>query len=146
MHPHTEYMRRWRAKNLDKVRETERKWREKNKALLNEKARKRNAANPERNRAHTRAYRVAIRKEMIAAYGGKCQCAGCHIDAYEFLTIEHVNGGGKQHRLSSGGSVGLYRDLKRRGWPTDGYTVLCMNCNHARAHHGRCPHEKGYSH
>jgi hypothetical protein len=31
-------------------------------------------------------------------------------------------------------------DLKRQGWPKDGYTVLCLNCNIAKGATGTCPH------
>jgi formylmethanofuran dehydrogenase subunit E len=33
---------------------------------------------------------------VINAYGGKCNC--CGEDKYEFLAIDHVNGGGKKER------------------------------------------------
>jgi hypothetical protein len=35
----------------------------------------------------------------------------------------------------------VYRDLKKRGWPQEGYTVLCMNCNFAQRFGHRCPHK-----
>lgn len=56
----------------------------------------------------------------------------------EFLTLEHVNGDGKAHRMKIGSHT--YADLRRRGSPQEGYTLLCWNCN-AMTRGGRtCPH------
>lgn len=89
-------------------------------------------------------YRQKLRSELIAAYGGKCSC--CEESEPAFLTLEHKNRDGKAHRmlLSNGKnnswSSAVYLDLKRRGWPRDGYTLLCFNCNHATWKLGICPH------
>jgi hypothetical protein len=32
--------------------------------------------------------------------------------------------------------------LKRRGYPQEGYTILCFNCNLSRGFFGYCPHER----
>lgn len=90
----------------------------------------------------TRMKMRAIRAEMIAAYGGTCAC--CGESAREFLTIDHVNGGGSRHSKSLGGggrAVLMY--LYKLGWPKDGYRLLCYNCNSGRERFGGvCPHEK----
>jgi len=79
-----------------------------------------------------------IKQEMLAAYGGVCACCGEWRP--RFLTIEHVNKDGARHRgKSRRGGMGLYRLLKKRGWPTDGYELLCMNCNFA-SYRQPCPH------
>lgn len=77
---------------------------------------------------------------MIAAYGGACTC--CSEPRPEFLSLEHTAGDGAAHRAKVGrnGQAQLV-DLKRRGWPKDGYTVLCFNCNIAKGAHGQCPHQ-----
>lgn len=91
--------------------------------------------------AASRKYHRKIREEVIAAYGGRCAC--CGDDAYEFLAIDHVKGGGLAHRRSMGGSfAGLALHVKKRGFPKD-FRILCHNCNMARGFHGACPHEKG---
>jgi len=83
-------------------------------------------------------YRKRLRGEMIGAYGGKCSC--CAETIQEFLTLEHLEGGGREHRRNVGynGQAQLV-DLKRQGWPS-GYTILCLNCNIAKGRHGTCPH------
>lgn len=82
-------------------------------------------------------YRQMVRKEMIAAYGGECSC--CGESQQEFLTLEHLNHDGQAHRKKFSG-MGYVFDLKRRGWPKDGYTILCANCNQATRLGVPCPH------
>ena len=70
-----------------------------------------------------------LKLEMIDAYGGCCQICGESHPA--FLTIDHINGNGKEHRLVTGiiGGSRFYYWLRRRGWPRDDYRLLCHNCN-----------------
>lgn len=85
-----------------------------------------------------------LKREVFDAYGG-CSCACCGEAHIEFLSIDHVNGGGEQHRAV--GSVhrytgtGLYRWLKRHEYP-EGYRVLCMNCNFSLGRFKYCPHQQ----
>ena len=67
----------------------------------------------------------ALKLDTIVAYGGRCTI--CDETRWEFLTIDHVNGGGSQHRASVSGN--LYSWLMRQGWPKNGYRLLCANCN-----------------
>lgn len=77
---------------------------------------------------------------MYAAYGGAfCKC--CNEDILEFLTIDHVNGGGRAHRQQVGAGDKIYRWLRDRDYPK-GFQVLCFNCNYATYRYGRCPHKK----
>ena len=93
------------------------------------------------NREYQARYRAKIRKQIIDKYGGKCAC--CGEEAFKFLTIEHVNGDGSEHRRSHGNNYyGMLREL-RDAPVSDAYTVLCYNCNCARGHYGHCPHESG---
>lgn len=81
--------------------------------------------------------RKRIRDEMVAIYGGRCNCPKCPETNPAFLTLEHVNGDGAQHRKVT---RHVYEDLRRQGWPKEGYTLLCWNCN-AMTRYGRtCPH------
>jgi len=80
-----------------------------------------------------------VRKECLDAYGGICAC--CGEKNLEFLTIDHIDGGGHQHRLRVGIGNHFYEWLKRNNFPS-GYRVLCYNCNCSLGHYGYCPHEK----
>lgn len=104
--------------------------------------RTRHLANPAKYCEMARRVRVNLRAKVIEAYGSKCACCGESEPA--FLTIEHTRRDGAAHRrsLAKSNSAGIYWDLKRRGWPTDGYELLCFNCNHASWKLGICPHRK----
>ena len=104
----------------------------------------------ERNRKHAdidkvnqaqRDYCQKIKKEVIKIYGGKCICCGeTHI---EFLTIDHINGGGTAHRKKlHGGGIKVYNWLRKNNFPKE-FQVLCMNCNFAKGKFGYCPHKVG---
>jgi hypothetical protein len=86
------------------------------------------------------------RLEALSHYseGGqpRCACRGCFESHVEFLTIDHIHGGGNKHRKEVvTGSGSFVRWLRRNSYP-DGYRVLCYNCNTARGLHGYCPHEQ----
>lgn len=84
-------------------------------------------------------YEQRLKREVIARYGGKCEC--CGESEMAFLTIDHVFNNGAQHRKEMG-SARVYNYLKRNGYPREGYRVLCFNCNCGRRiNGGKCPHE-----
>ena len=80
-----------------------------------------------------------LKDEVFSAYGGyKCNCCGETI--VEFLVIDHIDGGGTEHRKNVVGT-GIYRWLRQNGFP-EGFQVLCCNCNWGRKfHNGICPHK-----
>lgn len=84
--------------------------------------------------------RRRIRYTVLIHYGGdppKCEC--CEEPRFEFLSIDHINGGGSRHRKAVGYGR-LYEWLKQNGFPP-GYRVLCHNCNQAYGMYGYCPHQ-----
>ena len=86
---------------------------------------------PESKLARKRNYRI-LRRTVYDHYGGKCAC--CGESAYNFLTIDHINGDGNRERKRG---EAFMRDIQRSGYPTD-LQVLCYNCNCSRGHHGFC--------
>lgn len=94
----------------------------------------------EKMRARAADGRRSIKRQVIAAYGGRCAC--CSEYRIEFLAIDHINRDGSAHRKAIGAQSGLstYRWLIRNGFPP-GFRVLCHNCNVASWNYGRCPHE-----
>jgi hypothetical protein len=96
--------------------------------------------NPEKAKAVQHETFLRLKRQMLAAYGPHCKCCGESREV--FLTLEHTNHDGAEHRKLVGGGANTYRDLRNRGWPQDGFTVLCMNCNWATRFGGICPHQQ----
>lgn len=96
--------------------------------------------NKERHREQGRQSRARLKLEVLEHYGKTCAC--CEETEPCFLTVEHPNGGGAQHRKElGGGGYKVHLWLKRKGWPV-GFQTLCMNCQFGRAHNkGICPHQ-----
>jgi len=84
---------------------------------------------------------LKLRREMIAAYGGACAC--CGESELMFLTLDHVHRNGAEHRnlLRTGGGYAVWRDLRKKGWPKDGYAILCWNCHMVTCWSRPCPHQ-----
>ena len=82
-----------------------------------------------------------LKLDMIEAYGNVCECCGENIP--EFLALDHINGGGtkERNRISNSSGSGFYRKMKKRGWPKNGYRLLCHNCNLSLGFFGYCPHK-----
>lgn len=94
----------------------------------------------------SRKNRRKMKHDVLAHYsGGEPRCACCGEKTIEFLSIDHVHGGGKKH-FKKLGRIGtpFYQWLKLKNYPK-GYGVLCLNCNFAKGHYGKCPHQNGAS-
>lgn len=143
---HRDQVSRWRANNPERVKELRKKDNAlylkkrtpEQKALAVARTREWVKANPERAKANSDAYRLKVRLEVFEAYGGKCAC--CGETASQFLTIDHINGGGSKHRKSL--SRNFYMWLRANDFPKDGFRILCMNCNFAEGRKGGCPHKR----
>lgn len=94
-------------------------------------------AHPGYSTAPGKEWRHQLRTEVLAAYGGCCQC--CGETEPVFLDIDHIDGatpeGEKKLR-----SVRLYSWLRKSHWPK-GYRILCRNCNWASHCRLECPHQ-----
>lgn len=93
----------------------------------------------ESQRDYQKRKRLALRAEIIEAYGSKCAC--CAENNSWFLTIDHINNDGCEHRKQIAGKMSLYKWLKVHGFPKDRFQLLCWNCNCAKAYFGKCPHQ-----
>lgn len=101
------------------------------------------AAHPEKIHEYQQRYRLKLKAEVIDHYGGICAC--CGEDELIFLTIDHINNDGAEHRRQisqwGGGGGPTYRWLRDNDYP-DGFQVLCANCNCGRQWNGgTCPHQ-----
>lgn len=114
----------WKADNPEKQRTYRATWRAANPNP--EAVRAWKAANPEKNKAHGASRRARVREQVFDHYGNTCACCG----ETEDLTIDHLNGDGREHRdeLGYNGGTEFYAWLIREGFQP-GFAVLCMPCN-----------------
>jgi len=85
-----------------------------------------------------RKSKLKQRIEVLEHYGGKCAC--CGEKEIKFLSIDHINGGGKKDRQKHGFGNTFYFYLRKNNYPK-GFQVLCHNCNLAKSLYGKCPHK-----
>lgn len=73
-------------------------------------------------------YTINLKSEILSHYGnGKIACTKCGYDKdISALTIDHVNGNGRNHRKSLD-TTKFYSWLKNNNYP-EGFTTLCQNC------------------
>lgn len=94
------------------------------------------------NQARDRSRAVKLR--ALRHYsGGEPHCACCGETRYEFLTFDHINGGGRKHReemRKENGCNQIQLWLEKHSYP-EGFRVLCLNCNGAIGFFGYCPHQ-----
>lgn len=86
-----------------------------------------------------RAWEREQRVKMLEAYGGKCAC--CGENNQEFLAIDHIEGGGRQHRTQLAARGVNFRAWIRKNNFPEGFRLLCHNCNQATGLYGYCPHQ-----
>lgn len=92
----------------------------------------------------TRRWAKNNKRKVINHYSkGTNRCMCCHETIFEFLTLDHILGGGNSHRKSmkNTSSTCLYHWLIKNNYP-EGFQILCFNCNHAKHIYGICPHNK----
>ena len=89
--------------------------------------------------AQGKVRRDSLRLACLKHYGGPVpHCVCCRIKNLEYLTIDHVGGGGADHRREIGPGRAIFKWLIDNGFP-EGFRVLCFNCNFAISAHGVCP-------
>lgn len=133
--------KKWTENNREELRVYQNQKRKDNTERFNGYAKKTYWKDIEKTRKYAKEKSVRLRQEAIQKYGGRCAC--CGEDRYEFMAVDHINGGGNKERRDKkvGGGSNFYRYLKSNGWPS-GYRILCHNCNHSLGSYGYCPHEK----
>ena len=126
------YSRNWAKNNREKKREYARKWRNKNRKHVKEY----NHQWWIKNQKSYLGYAYVLRNKIFDHYGYKCSC--CEENRYEFLSIDHINGGGAKFREKIRGIM-YYKWIIDNNYP-DNLRILCHNCNMAIGMYGYCPH------
>ena len=89
-------------------------------------------------------YVPKLKWEVLAAYSdGNPVCKCCGEKDVRFLSLDHIkNNGAKERRELKKKGYAFYAYLRKRGFPQNGYQVLCYNCNFAkRSYNEVCPHK-----
>jgi len=87
---------------------------------------------------------AAYRDEALSAYGGldpTCSC--CGENTREFLALDHIEGGGNNHRKETGRGFAFFLWLRKNGYPPL-FRILCHNCNSSMGYYGYCPHKAAF--
>lgn len=112
------------------------------KEMLRKSRRKYKSTHKDEVRCLQKDYRLRNKKKVFIHYGGSPPtCACCGEKVIEFLSLDHMNGGGSKHRLSVGGHTDqVYRWIIKNNFP-QGFQILCMNCNWGKRLCNVCPHK-----
>lgn len=105
-------------------------------------ARRKQEGGPNPFREKVARYRRSLKSQVMDAYGNRCAC--CGETQPLFLTVDHVENDGAEHRAGLGHGQGgdrIYKWLIREGFPS-GFQILCWNCNVGKhLNGGVCPHQ-----
>lgn len=92
------------------------------------------------NKYYRNYHKEKLKKAAIYHYSHGTMCCTCCGESHiEFLTIDHINGGGRKHRIEEKINS-IYQYLKNKNYP-EGYQILCFNCNCSKGFFGYCPHQ-----
>ncbi len=150
--------REYYQKNKQEINRKRKEYYEKHKEEINRKIRKRNQI-PEvkarirqngkkwralhreeltrRYRLYRNKYNIKIKEQVFQHYGNKCVC--CGENNLKFLSIDHIDGRGRQHRQKIKDHMDCW--LVKNNYPK-GFQILCYNCNCGkRVNNGICPHK-----
>lgn len=99
-------------------------------------------------REQAKVIRQKRRQRILAHYGNKCVC--CGEDEPCFLAIDHIDGGGNEHRRQIGNnpshrcgssSTQFVKWIEKNNFPNT-LQLLCHNCNMGKhLNCGICPHK-----
>lgn len=87
--------------------------------------------------------REETRMRVLQHYSkGTPKCACCGESFLEFLAVDHIHGGGTQHRKQIHRTTHRFSLwLIKNNFP-DGFRILCHNCNFSYGHFGTCIHQE----
>lgn len=127
--------------NLKKAKQSDLQYYYKNQESCKQKSRDNNKKNRMRNNKRAVEKRRKLRFEVLKHYSKDVpECACCGEKIIEFLTIEHIENNGADHRKTIFPTQ-LPLWLIKNHFPK-GFGVLCLNCNCAKGFFGICPHQK----
>ena len=136
----TIYLKGYRLKNKEKIKEIKRKYRINNREKVNAYQREYLKKNPDKVRAARKNWHDKKREIVLNHYGNKCAC--CGETTKEFLEVDHINNDGGRHRRTDKEARRITHWLIKNNFPP-GFQILCSNCNRAKRIYKICPHKIG---
>lgn len=118
-----EYMREYRLKNKDRLRQQTAEWKIKNSARAKEL---------------NKNERLRLKLDVLSHYSilDTPICSQCGFSDVRALHLDHINNDGAASRRANTGSRTIagttyYRWVRKNDYP-EGYQVLCANCNYIK--------------
>lgn len=112
------YHREWRARDPERRRQYHQEWYRRD---------------LDQNRSLRAKVTVRRRQETLALLGGKC--VRCGFNDHRALQVDHVNGGGNQHRESIGHSASGFLNAIKKSPAL--FQLLCANYNWIKRHENK---------
>jgi hypothetical protein len=87
-------------------------------------------------RANYMRYSMRLKERVFRHYSPELRCMNPNCEVVggardiHALSIDHINGGGCQHRRQLG-YINFYKWLEKNGYP-EGFRVLCMSCQYIK--------------
>ena len=111
-------LKAWEKKNSATRHSYRKRYYRRNIVAITAGVRKWEAENADQRRANARAYYFRLQYQCVMAYGGY-RCACCGECEPLFLTLDHIENNGSQHRKEIGtlGGAKLYKWIINHGFP-----------------------------
>lgn len=135
-----EYNRNYNKTHKEVLKKIYKKYKstEKGKELSRQISQRYAAKNREKLIEKCRLYRLKEREKVLSHYGDICVC--CNENDIRFLTVDHIDNSGNEHRRLDKSAKNIYHWLIMNGFPK-GFQILCFNCNLAKKIYKECPHK-----
>lgn len=133
------YNRNYYKSHKEYFRLKSQRYTKENRKILTLKVKERHKLNPKRARDSDVRRMKKLKESIFNLLGDRCVC--CGENERSFLTVDHINHDGAEHRRLVGGGRKIYQDILKQGCPKDKYRIFCMNCNWATRYKTECPHK-----
>ena len=117
--------KRYRLENKEKISKQVKKYYLKNKNKISKQHKKYQLENKEKLNKNQRKAGRKFKCQVMNRYGG--HCINCKEKQIQFLTVDHTNNDGAEHRKKIGKTT-IYGWLVKNNFPK-GFQILCYNCN-----------------
>jgi len=141
-----EYEKEYRQGNSEEIRQKKSRYSKLNRVKLTRENREYRHTHLNQCHLYSHTYYQRLRYRVLLHYSINpkkpvCACKGCKENHFPFLTLDHINGNGKEHRQKLG-SQSVYNWAEKHNYPA-GLQVLCFNCNMSKRKNKCCPVHKG---